>query len=860
MLGKPQRLHIDPYYCPHPFDGHDANSPLSSPSSPFSFSPPTDMSSTASRTPISAELGWRICFVLCLHDFSSTDIDHLSFRRNEILEIVKKEETGWWAALRTDRIGWVPSTFVTEITDEAAERLRNVKEELRVYEFEAERLYSAEPVTGTPHFFDTTLSPVSATGHGPGYPEDDNWYHFIEPREKAHFTRAMSTSGFIATDFPDDVAPLSGVSPSSRSHSHTDSLDKYSTDPEAEPHPGRRSSVHSIACPPSPATPMPQPLQSSIAPLLINKPTPPTPASPMYPSPVLASPRSTLNRARSDSAPSLDRSTRRRPIMVNDFSSLSKIYMLLDSPHENAASIAAEELQTTLESVRTSPTIRRSDKVLQLTGDDDAQAFHNAKVAQASLPWYLKPSYSSDEIKLEYDGSVRAGTLSALVERLTVDPLKMAREKMYRDAFLTTFITFTTAREFFDLLIERFEMDYPPSLTQEESNEWREKKLRPVQKRVLTILSMWLENHGLLQDDPHIAPRMKDFLSSIVSPPTLALSARLLLQSLDKMATAAAHPLPPIPTPPKRRKPNRLLKNDLLRIDPVDLASQLTLYEHRLYAKIRPRECLRWAKTQAGENVANLAAFCATHDRVAAWVKAGVLANEGLGKRADTVDFWIKVAEKCRALNNFSSMSAIVAALSSTVITRLHLTWAHVKRGSHLEIFTRLNEPSGNFSAYRAALQAVDGPCIPFIGVFLTDIAHIQDQLKDIVTFPLSPYACSASPSSASSPKSIASPASNFSPPASSSHSTGPPPTGPPLINFVKRQKWTDAVSAVVRFQGKVPAIVENAPLMTFVSEQLTLSAEKLKDPMTFWVRSQELQQSEVAHADIRRGLEAAGF
>ena len=69
------------------------------------------------------------------------------------------------------------------------------------------------------------------------------------------------------------------------------------------------------------------------------------------------------------------------------------------------------------------------------------------------------------------------------------------------------------------------------------------------------------------------------------------------------------------------------------------------LYEHRLYTKIRPRECLTWAKSQTGEGVANLSAFVATHDKIAAWVKNSVLANEGLGKRADAVDYWIKVAE-----------------------------------------------------------------------------------------------------------------------------------------------------------------------------------------------------------------------
>ena len=66
----------------------------------------------------------------------------------------------------------------------------------------------------------------------------------------------------------------------------------------------------------------------------------------------------------------------------------------------------------------------RPGKIKQLTGDDDAQAFHNAKLAQANLPWYLRPKYSDDEIKLEYDGSVKAGTLPALVERLVIDPLR----------------------------------------------------------------------------------------------------------------------------------------------------------------------------------------------------------------------------------------------------------------------------------------------------------------------------------------------------------------------------------------------------------------------------------------------------
>ena len=82
-------------------------------------------------------------------------------------------------------------------------------------------------------------------------------------------------------------------------------------------------------------------------------------------------------------------------------------------------------------------------------------------------------------------------------------------------------------------------------------------------------------------------------------------------------------------------------------MDPLNLAHHITMLEWRLYTRIKSQECLNWSKTQSGPTVANMSAFCATHDKVATWVKHSVLANDGLGKRADMVDFWIKVAEVC---------------------------------------------------------------------------------------------------------------------------------------------------------------------------------------------------------------------
>ena len=95
----------------------------------------------------------------------------------------------------------------------------------------------------------------------------------------------------------------------------------------------------------------------------------------------------------------------------------------------------------------------------------------------------------------------------------------------------------------------------------------------------------------------------------------------------------------------KKARKSKAHKNDLLKLDPVDIAEQLTLLESSLYVKVTPQECLNYAKIQNGETVVKLQEFCATHDKLGSWVKTSILNNETLSKRADTVEFWIKVAE-----------------------------------------------------------------------------------------------------------------------------------------------------------------------------------------------------------------------
>lgn len=119
--------------------------------SPDSASPSSESTrfstGTSRTTPTSAGSDQDEFSVLCLYDFRAADDDQLSFRKNEILLVVKRENTGWWAAMRRggNTIGWIPQAFVNSLTEEMAERLANVKEDLRFYVYQAEQLWEPEP-------------------------------------------------------------------------------------------------------------------------------------------------------------------------------------------------------------------------------------------------------------------------------------------------------------------------------------------------------------------------------------------------------------------------------------------------------------------------------------------------------------------------------------------------------------------------------------------------------------------------------------------------------------------------------------------------------------------------------------------
>ncbi|CDO73135.1 hypothetical protein BN946_scf185007.g190 [Trametes cinnabarina] len=758
-------------------------------------------SSEDTATPTSSP---ELFYVLCLYDYDAEDNSQLSFRRNDILDVVKTEDTGWWAAVRPEdnTVGWIPSAFVEPISDALADRLRSSNGSVLIYGEDMNRLHgSPERVT----------DPFAI-----GSDNDQRGYEWM-PLVNGEKVPIMQLHSEPATQ-PGSGGVLSPLEPPH------EGIDANFLEIEAELSPTDLALSRRKA--------RSRPLEDTAQVVTVASPPPngesPMPATPRTPSrrrslslPSAESLPSEHQRSRSESSkPAGGRHLRRRPLLIDDQSSLSRLTTLFEAHNLEeldyliSSPVVAESFDAF---TRTTKAVApRPDKVKQITGDDEAQAFHDAKLVHGI--WYLRPLHGEDEIQLEADGTVSAGTLRALVERLTVDFPRPFQETKYRQVFLTTYKSFATAEEVFDLLLAQYNITHPTALTLKELEQWKEKKLKPTRRRVLTVLHVWLEEFGLLQDDAHLARRLVDFVSSITSPPPLASTAREVMKSLERLMSV----IPPTPVSAiTRHKKGKGSKGDLLRMDTLMLAEHLCMHEQRLYAKIRSIECLNWIKSQTGNAVKNITSFNEFNERLGSWVKMSILNMEGMGKRSDTIEFWIKVAEKCKALHNYASMHAIVAALSSPVISRLHLTWTHVGRRSQLEQMAKYHEPSGSLSAYRISQRTVDGPCIPFIGMYLTDIQLANTQGPDNIVI-----------LSSSAPML--------------------------LINFAKREKWYEAIDAIMRHQAKTYTFAEDPGVVAYIDTNVAVAGEK--DQSSFWLKSQEIQQAELQHADIRKGLELAGF
>ncbi|KAK3692665.1 ras guanine nucleotide exchange factor domain-containing protein [Podospora appendiculata] len=381
-------------------------------------------------------------------------------------------------------------------------------------------------------------------------------------------------------------------------------------------------------------------------------------------------------------------------------------------------------------------------KMRKFFGEDPAPA----QALVDDTPDFLRLDFENDlmwDLKAQTP-NVRGGSLVALVEQLTRhDKL----DSNFNNTFLLTYRSFTSARELFEMLVKRFGIQPPAGLTIAEQDMWREGKQKLIRFRVVNILKNWFdtfwmedqseETKQLIRDVYNFA---KDTVKSTETPGSAPLMSVLDQRLSGKEAGSrrmiqTVNQNTPAPIMPKNMK-----KLKFLDIDVIEFARQLTIIESRLYGKIKPTECLNktWQK-KVGEGepepAPNVKALILHSNQMTNWVAEMILAQTDVRKRVVVIKHFVAVADKCRTLNNFSTLTSIISALGTAPIARLKRTWDQVPQRIHttLETMRKLMASTKNFGEYREALHVANPPCIPFFGVYLTDLTFIEDGIPSLL-------------------------------------------------------------------------------------------------------------------------------
>eukprot|EP01088_Endostelium_zonatum_P007577 TRINITY_DN1988_c1_g1_i1.p1 TRINITY_DN1988_c1_g1~~TRINITY_DN1988_c1_g1_i1.p1 ORF type:complete len:1287 (-),score=395.26 TRINITY_DN1988_c1_g1_i1:145-4005(-) len=345
---------------------------------------------------------------------------------------------------------------------------------------------------------------------------------------------------------------------------------------------------------------------------------------------------------------------------------------------------------------------------------------------------------STHEAEPEQDNmQIHGAVIHKLIQRLTYDKYP---DPKFVNIFLLTYRTFATPSELLTWLKLRFDT---PEIEGVDHETFVNTKQMQIRLRVFNVIKQWVSNHW---DDfsgdanNSIINDLIVFIDNVMIAEGMVNPGEQLKNLIKKQVNNAAHPsdkkLQFSKNPPPPILPSNLKTSiDVLNLHPEEVARQLTLIEERLYKAIEPSECLglKWMKDDKETSAKNIISLISRFNDVSRWVASSIVEIYDIKSRTVMMNRFITIAVKCFELNNFNCVMEILSGLQNASVYRLKATFEMLPKKTW-EMFEEMNEVLSsheNFKMFRAKLHSVNPPCIPYLGIFLTDLTFIQQGNSD---------------------------------------------------------------------------------------------------------------------------------
>ncbi|XP_048847376.1 ras-specific guanine nucleotide-releasing factor 2 isoform X2 [Brienomyrus brachyistius] len=163
----------------------------------------------------------------------------------------------------------------------------------------------------------------------------------------------------------------------------------------------------------------------------------------------------------------------------------------------------------------------------------------------------------------------------------------------------------------------------------------------------------------------------------------------------------------------------------------IELAEQITLLDHIVFRSIPYEEFLGqgWMKVDKTERTPYIMKTSQHFNNMSNLVASQIMSHTDVGSRASSIEKWVAVADICRCLNNYNGVLEITSAFNRSAIYRLKKTWTKVCKQTKalMDKLQKIVSSEGRFKNLRETLKNCNPPCVPYLGMYLTDLAFIEE-------------------------------------------------------------------------------------------------------------------------------------
>ncbi|KAM3958384.1 LOW QUALITY PROTEIN: ras-specific guanine nucleotide-releasing factor 1 [Aphomia sociella] len=255
--------------------------------------------------------------------------------------------------------------------------------------------------------------------------------------------------------------------------------------------------------------------------------------------------------------------------------------------------------------------------------------------------------------------------------------------------------------------------------------------------RVLNVLRHWISKHSHdFWVDEDLRVMTMEFIKEIQNSPALLpaehKAATQLLRHLESVPETKVdlHALLASPSVPAEHNSATLLA--------LDLAEQLTYLDYQIFRNINSEELLgqAWTKADKAERAPHVLLMTSHFNHICNLIISEILQKETMQDRVSAIEKWAAAGDIIRCMHNFNGVLQIYAALSNTSIFRLKKTWEKVSSHSKsvVEKLQAVATSEGRFRVMRDELHRSDPPCIPYLGMYLSDLSFIEEGTPNYTT------------------------------------------------------------------------------------------------------------------------------